>query len=80
MTRSDPRASDFSLTAFQAALIDQLDWIDSNGVGLHKGRSRGSARRIAVSQLVRRGYREEEARAAVGEAVDLHRLQSYERD
>jgi hypothetical protein len=64
----------WTLIGFQDRLIDRLDHIEGNGVGLHRNRSAGAAKRNARLELVRRGYGEQQAAAIVRDAVGVFEL------
>ena len=65
----------FSLIKAQEQLIERYEEIESNGVGLHKKRSRGTAAVKFIAELVREGFSEQQARAAEQDARDMWRLQ-----
>lgn len=66
----------FSLIKAQEQLIERYEEIESNGVGLHKKRSRGRAAEKFIAKLVREGFSEQQSRAAEQDARDMWRLQA----
>jgi hypothetical protein len=64
----------FNLIAFQDQLIERFEYIQANGVGLHRRRSVGRAWHNATQELIRRGYSESQAKAATQQARDMFLL------
>ncbi len=66
----------FSLIAFQEEVINQLNDVEANGVGLHKKRSRAAVLAKSRASLRKVGYSEKAANNLVNDAYEMWRLES----